>query len=567
MESSFTISLDSHVFPPEVSDSIPREFVRCASYSIPRTLASEVSQKLPTFLAFRPIPPLPPDSQVPVIDCRRGDYPKCSTCQAFLSPFCVVNAKVRSWRCAICGHLNSTIHFTSMFDMRVNITDRQELHHLVYDCLPPKNMLALRGKARVFMFVVDERLLQGQSLDVMLSHIDGVNGVCRSTDEVALITFGSAVTLVNLQTRRGRSFVEFDPSLLKKDKDDIFVSADVGVPAIKRCLSALGRSCNGPACLYQAMQWAVDRMNKRGGRLLLFTSGSAPDSRWDILSKIWQTPVSVNVFRLESIVDVERVAECTGGIVSPFNNLPSLLSLFSTETAWDASSCLRVPPSVKVVSVMGSLSQKDQMELYPIVMSTQSVIYELRSESLGMGDCCFQMAFRYLDDNGIRKVRVINGRLPYTDVIKLPIDEAALTLFLARKRCFEQAAMYTSRVILTRPLRADPDSQLPVLLYTGWTADTTFVLSCSVERFALSVFVTRVVLFGKTFQVLFSPTVTTVYPKATEDEEEALRVATTHLGLCLNNFWYPEPETEFQSMVPSHADAENWYNSLCGYAP
>ena len=177
------------------------------------------------------------------------------------------------------------------------------------------------------------------------------------------------------------------------------------------------------------------------------------------------------------------------------------------------------------------------------------------------------MAFRYLDDNGIRKVRVINGRLPYTDVIKLPIDEAALTLFLARKRCFEQAAMYTSRVILTRPLRADPDSQLPVLLYTGWTADTTFVLSCSVERFALSVFVTRVVLFGKTFQVLFSPTVTTVYPKATEDEEEALRVATTHLGLCLNNFWYPEPETEFQSMVPSHADAENWYNSLCGYAP
>lgn len=565
MESSFTISVDSNVFPPEVSDSIPREFVRCASYSVPRTIASEVVQKIPTFLSFRP---LAPGSDVPVIDCRRGDYPKCSSCQAFLSPFCVVNTQVRSWRCPICGHLNSTIHFTSMFDMRVNVTDRQELHHLVYDCLPPKNMLALRGQARVFMFVVDEQLLDpdNPNFSILIQHIESIGKVARDKDQLGLITFGSSVTLVDLNARRGNSFAEFEPSLLNPRKDDWFVTADTGINAIKTCLTALARKPPHGSCVFQAMQWAVDRMRRRGGRLILFTSGTCTDPELPLFDKIWQTAVSVNVFKSSgSLPVIEDWASKTGGIVKSFVSKESLTSLFDTATAWDASSCLRVPPNLKIVKRLGSLFYKDQVEIYPVVMSTQSVMYELRSESLGTGDCCFQLAFRYLDDEGVRKVRVINGKVPYTDIVKLPIDEAALALFLGRTKALEPAEMFTSRVILTRSLRSS-EWKLPSLLYNVWTGDNDFLMTCSVERFALSVFVTRMSLFGKSFQVLFAQDVTIVYPKANEDEEEAIKSAMARLGVPFERFWYPEPESEFMSMIPSDAEAERWYSEMKGYA-
>jgi hypothetical protein len=553
---SFKVTVDPHVLAPELLDSIPIDFVRCGSYGIVNSASCNLAESFPPFVAIRP---LAPGQSLPVIDCSHGDYPRCGTCHAFLYPFCQVNPVQRSWRCALCTHLNSTIHFTSLFDMRVKITDRPELHHICYDLLPPPEAKAIRGQARVFMFVVDETLISSEALaDAIASSLRWG----KPTDRIGLISFAGSVTIFDLNSGRGRAFGEFDPSLFPQVKTaPVFVNAESCAPVLLSALKSLRPGLNGNA-LGQALEWAALLMSGFGGRLVLFTGGRCLAPPADLLQRFQDDSISLSVFRTDALPALEKWAELTGGIVCPFRQVHSLCSLFAVESAWDASASFRCSPGVKVTKVLGKLSLlANDVALFPVITSAESVMYELRSEA-NFGNFHFQFAIRFTDDNGVRRVRVINGRLPFVDVIKLPIDDSAMALFLNRKRmCEQQEELFFSRVSLSKGVFG-ASSLFHVAAYVGSLQDRNFLLGTSVEAFGLSVFCTTVELNGAAFRVVWAPGVTIVYPAVNREQEQAIWAAAHHFGLNMAVIMCPASEAEFLSMTGNDAQASQWYANL-----
>jgi hypothetical protein len=438
------------------------------------------------------------------------------------------------------------------------------MHSLVFDMLPPQNKEAIHGQPRVFLLVIDESV----SLPTVLKHLDDIGRNSRPTDQVGLITFGAAVTLFHLNAKRGSAFTEFDLSLyFKRSEQPFFVNALIGVPAIISAVKSLrGMEYNMGNQLNNALLWAVSQMEGYGGRLLLFTKSPA-DFNHDLLSCLHRNSISLCVIEELNASGLAKFAEATGGIVCSIGNVSLVSSLFSLESAWDTCATLRVSPTVKISSVLGSCSQvSDDVILFPVITSSESIIYELSSATQNAGQFHFQLSLRFTDDQGVRKVRVINGRVPFVDVIRLPIDEAALALYLNRKRLVEQRdELFASRVVLTRQLLLG-DSRLAQLVYGRMYHGRAFVMAAAVEKFALANLVTEIAYRGRTFRVLWAPTMTVVFPRPEAEELEAIMAATKHLGFESLGFYCPESEPEFVRMVVDQEAAESWYRTIPGIA-
>jgi hypothetical protein len=303
-----------------------------------------------------------------------------------------------------------------------------------------------------------------------------------------------------------------------------------------------------------------------GGRLLLFTK-SAADLNHDLLSSLQKNSISFCVIEELNASGLAKFAEATGGIVCGLGNVSMVSSLFSLESAWDTCATLRLPPTVTISSVLGSCSVlSNDVTLFPVITSSESIIYELSSAVQNSGQFHFQFSLRFTDDQGVRKVRVINGRVPFVDVIKLPMDEAALALYLNRKRLVEQRdELFASRVVLTRQLLLG-NSRLAQLVYGGMYHERGFVMAAAVEKFALANLVTEIVYKGKTFRVVWAPTMTVVFPRPEEEELEAIRAATKHLGFESLGCYCPDSEHEFARMVVDQEAAESWYRTIPGIA-
>ncbi|KAK8893973.1 hypothetical protein M9Y10_022403 [Tritrichomonas musculus] len=600
---SCTIDFNPSAFPPEVHDSIPDDFIRIASYAMPNTTATNVSQQFSSFLILKLFSK---KQTIPLINCKRGDVPRCGTCKAYLSPFVKVDKENRCWRCPLCGHLNSVIMFNSIYDMKV-VFDRPELHSLAFDLQPPKEMLYLNGKHRVFLFMIDEWLLSSKttSYQTMLKQLDDIGQVIRPTDLIGLIIYSSTVTIVNLREMKSQSFIEFEPEIFLNEKD-FFVPASEGFENLKTSVKSFIHSREFyQTILYSAILWSCHLMHKIGGRLLIFSSGrnnyygkddnfaniedffvneKNKEQKIDIFNILRNRSISVSLFKVGPLRQVEEWATKTGGLILPFGQSPGLLSLFVLETAWDAALSVRTSTNVQTVAVYGNGSTlKNGVYLFPLVKSDQSYIFELAtkvpanvSNRAGRGDCFFfQFAVRFTDDEGLRKIRVINGMMPFTDVLRFPVDEAAISLFLLRKRFNESLEkVFNSRVELSKQLvmtDSPVKSQLPVLLYGGTILDSQFLNNVTVERFALAILRTKFVFENSSsgekreFEVVWAHSMTICYPQPSEEERRVITDSALKLGIAPMSFFTPKDRPEFESMVDNEREAKRWYSEVTGF--
>lgn len=577
---TFEVEVSPRVFPPIIDESVPYQFLRLGSFSMPNSPANQIQSSVPPFLFFRP---LPPDVNIPLIDCRKGDFPKCSSCKALLSPFVKLSEDSRSFRCPMCAHLNSTLHFTPNSVINQFIPDRQELHNLVYDVMPPKHFLCITGESRVFFLIIDESLLidNTNSLQILNFQINELIKIVNPEDKIGLITYGTSATVYSLSSNKSYAYSEFDPSIMI-DNNPFVMPAKDGMYMIKKILET--RAINKEVKFVSAnlaVQWGLQCLKRLGGKAILFTSGKISDEPVSLLEIFIQRSVSLSIFKKSAVLEFEKIAQKTGGTISQFGQTESLLSLFTLPTAWDAMCTLRTSPNVEVLSVMGAVTYHSKYRniiKFPIINSSQSIVFDLNVKDPAnpfIGEqsvmepatqfAYFQISFRFTDDKGLRKIRVINGRVPFTDFVKGPIDEAAYSLYLLRKRIIEKNEhLFNSRVYNTKKIRSE-GSALPILLYSGTAKDRYNLYNTSIERFALSVLVTNVKLNKKKYLLIWSPSLLLIYPKPNEDELNALHLVSSKFGLPNLKEFFPNTQEEFLSFITSDHDAEQWYNSVNGY--
>ena len=72
---------------------------------------------------------------------------------------------------------------------------------------------------------------------------------------------------------------------------------------------------------------------------------------------------------------------------------------------------------------------------------------------------------------------------------------------------------------------------------------------------------------GREFRLMCSPSMTLVFPKPSRHEQKGIKVAIRSLGLYASDFFYPETEEEFESMLGAKEEAESWYHNLKGFLP
>jgi hypothetical protein len=540
----FRVTLDPRISPPIVSDTLNGDFVRCRP-------ASSVA---PAFLIIRPFPP---SVAVPVIDCSRGDSPRCGTCRVFLSPFCKIAKKAKSFRCPFCGHINATIHFTWIYDMRTGSSDRPELHSLVFDVIPPRTLEVLRGRARVFVILVDENLLDTSSphCENFLRSLEAAQSSSRPTDEIALMTFGDFPAIVNLQTRMSRPL---SPEL--PVGSSVFFRAEETFGSLVEVLRDMAGGGTQPqASLYGALHWATVLMDGVGGRLLLFTSGRATDECVDLFPRLLSKSVSLSVFKATSLGNVELWAQMTGGVVGGLGNVPAITSLFKEETAWFGSVIMRTNGAAQLAGVMGPCCRTEHdVVLTPALTGGNSVVYEFGDVT---GELRFQIALRHLDDAGRLRIRVINGQLPNA-VAK--VDEAAMALYASRKLVYERDTQAFYRVIREAKEWMADGSLFPVLAFSGSVKDQGFVMGSSVEKFAMAVVVTKVVIGDTEFKVVWAPDFNMVWPRLSDEQEEVMREAGRGIGIPQKEFFYPENEEEFELVNIEARQAAQWFQGLSG---
>ena len=165
--------------------------------------------------------------------------------------------------------------------------------------------------------------------------------------------------------------------------------------------------------------------------------------------------ISISLFKAGPLRTVENWAIRTGGIIAPLGQTPPLLNLFIVETAWNSALSIRTSTNVKKTAIYGNGWVLDNgVFQFPVATSQQSYVFELETTTPahvqskdGIPDnFYFQFAIRFTDDNGLRKIRIINGMLPFSDVLKFPLDEAAISLFLLRKR--KKSNLVNTKIII-----------------------------------------------------------------------------------------------------------------------
>jgi hypothetical protein len=387
----------------------------------------------------------------------------------------------------------------------------------------------------------------------------------QPSDQIGLITFSGAVTIYDLNRRPDQSFTEFDASLyLKRPSFPFFINGLTGFSAVRAALSSLGhtRGRRSSPALALALEWAAALLDGYGGRLLLFRSAEARDAPPQLLASLRDASASLCLIE-ECPSALGRAAEATSGVVCALGRTARAASVFSLATAWDACASFRAAPNVRVSRVLGPCSVIDNgVTVFPVLTAAQSVFYELAADRPGIGNCHFQLAVRYTDDSGVRKVRVINGRLPFAAAPSLPVDEAALALCIHRGRLHEpEDGPFPARVALARAI-APADGMLPIFLFAGMHQDRTFVAGASVEAFALSNVPSRIASRDRAIRVVWTGEVVIAWPPAIPEEEDALREAARHFGIPETEIVYVQSEDEFEQMLPNAAAAAAWYRNV-----
>lgn len=552
------IEVNPCVFPQEESDCFPSKFVRTFSNSILDSQSSLCSG-IPSFLIFRP---LAPNVSVPRIKCR-DSIPRCGNCKSYLSPFISVNVQSRFWRCPVCGGKNSLIHFSPLYDFKV-VYDRKEMHEIVYDIVI-SNDKSIKC-SRSFIFVIDENLLisKTNSKEKMIECIKSIKSVIKPNDKICCILFSSIITIVNFKRKCLKSFVDCDISFCKQD-DSFFVNAEDALEILIGILENVFIKEERNAIPFTAVMWGCKLIGKKGGKMILFSSGRCSERIEPMHKVLLENAISLNIFRYAPILELEKCAEQTGGVSRSFGQIDSLISLFTVSTAWNANSFLRISNGYEITKIMGPGSQAlNEIYTYPILTSEQSVIYEFKQNS-SSNNFFFQFAFRFFDDENNNFIRIINGKLPCTSIIQFPIDESALALYILRKKIYEPIeTTFYSKISFLKDALPSSLPNFPILLYNGKFKSQNFMKSTCIERFAISVFPFKMILNNKAFEILYSSDMIIIYPEPNISEKELIKSSLRYFGFSELIFYTPANESEFQDMFNSSSSKESiqWYSLI-----
>ena len=563
-ENYFNLNINSEICYMQYDPNIfPVGFVRSASHMIPKSPKPTLFNQMPAFLHFRP---LPPGIEPPKINCTRGDMPRCAKCNYYLSPFVNVNVNTRSWRCPLCNSLNSVYKFTADCDMVIK-TDREELHHLVYDIIPPQYYNATGGNARSFCFIIDEDLLNSEIkyLDATIKQIESIKDCLTENDLISLITFSGSVTLYDLTEKKAKAYPEFTPELI--DKKIIFQrNALHYFDNLMKCLKSRSNTKrNSPCSLYLALKYASIIMGGYGGKVILFSTGRVTDiNDEDMIALFSKKMLSLNIFKHAPIHDIEKIAFKTGGYSTVFGNTELLRSLFTIPTAWDAATNLRVSKGCSIEFIDGScFLNENQCLIHPIIDQSSSITFGLSTPTDPSGDFIFQFAFRFTNDKGERYIRIVNGKMLYADFLPKPIDNPSLALFLLRRRCEENnERLFISRAVSSRRFIDGETSYFPLILYQGAEQDRSLAKTASVERYGMSTLPTEVIVSGRKFIVLWAANKFVIYPEPDDLRKPAFDYATKFLGFIDLPKIYPKNDQEYHTFISDLYESNRWFYQL-----
>jgi hypothetical protein len=452
--------------------------------------------------------------------------------------------------------------------MRPGSVDRPELHNIVYDVLPARILDGRRGKARVFVLLIDESLLNilEPSFGELIEQLRQLPNAARPTDQIALMTFSECPSVANLRTQTTRLLPEFNPGLLLPtlSKSDFFIPASDSFAPMVELVKSLGhKEPSRPSALFGALKWAAALLEGLGGRLILFTSGRTTDPELNVLPLLLSKSISLSVFKQAGLPIAEMWSQMTGGVVSALANFPPLAALFSDDTTWSGSAVIRTNRPEVQTTVMGPCCNVDEgAVVLPAMGGGSSLIYELTAKDVKPGEFLFQIAIRYLDDANILKIRVINGKLPLAKKVVAPLDEAAIALFLSRKRVYEHNEIkFRAQVGFIKKFVGE-DSLFPACAFAGSVRDPSFMVSVSVEKFVMSLSVTIVEIEGVPFRVRWAPDFTLIFPRLEDHQLEVMRAVGRNLGAGYSDFFFPDTEEEFQMMSVESREAARWFAEI-----
>lgn len=522
---------------------VPAQFARAGAASAPGGVAP--------FIAFRPLPPAHEAQR-----CRaRLPRPRCAACKAYMSPFAGISEEGRFWRCPLCG---------AKSPLPADPRARPETRALVCD------IAAGRGAARAFAVVVDENLLVSGSRarERMLECARAVERAVGPRDRLCCVIFGAAIAVVDFARARMEAFVGCGTECCRAG-DGAFGVGRAGAAAVVRALADARVAGERGAAPLTACAWACELLGRCGGRVVLFSSGRCDECDGGALARrVAAGAVSLSVFRSAPVHALEACAAASGGAARPFGPVEPVAALFAAATAWGASSALRVSRGFEVAGVLGPCARAESgVASFPVLTGEQAVIYEIREngeERVG-SEFFFQLAFRFTDDEGLVWTRIVNGRMPCTSVIQFPVDEAALALYMLRKRNYEVAEKgFFERIGALKEKMPSALRKMPVLLYNGRLMSRSFIGSTCVERFEMSIFPFDMEVEKRKFEVLFSSDAVIVFPEPNGKEKESIVKMIRDLGFAELAFYSPANEVEFQDMFIACSEKESveWYSSI-----
>ena len=547
----------------ETNDST---FVRSASLLFPKTENLENCTQIPAFLTFTPFPA---NAKPKLVNCRKGDCPRCGTCKAYLSPFVPVTFETQCYRCPLCNRLNSTIHFTPLGDFTKHVPDRQELHNLVYDIIPSESIKYKRSKSRSFLLVVDEEMLNNDNFDKTMKMIDSL--AFQENDLIGLITYSGSVTLYDINAKKSYAFPEYSPEVCKYSISQIHYQNQETIENLKTCLrSAKNDRYMPPAVFYEALQWVSFVINKNGGKIIVLSSGKITGDEISLKPILQQQMISVSVFTLQDNDLLRSFTYSTGGyyhhITEDNSHFDALTSLIIEPTAWDAATSLRFnSEGIKILSIQGPCYVENDCVIHPIVNQNTSITYILSVNPLQIkGDFIYQFAFRFTDDKGQRLIRVVNGKMSFADFMPVDIDEPSLALFALRQKFNSNSDFLYNHIlkIIKQRIQLKPTSLLPAYLYYGNQKDKSFILSTTPTDFALTFNQSEINLKQNKFNLLSLENVHVIYPKPDDNQMSEIQLILQNNGFKLKPFYFPQSFEEYQSLFKDLSPAFSWYQSL-----
>ena len=542
-------------------------FVRSASLFMPKTESPENCSQIPAFLNFTPFPA---NAHPFVVNCRKGDCPRCGTCKAYLSPFVPVDFANQCYRCPLCHRLNSTIRFTPLGDFMKHIPDRPELHNLVYDIIPSESVMYKRGRSRSFLLVVDEEMLNMENFDNTMKLIDAL--AFQENDLIGLITYSGSVTLYDINAKKSYAFPEYTPEVCKYEIAQVPYASESVLENIKTCLRAAQNDrYMPPAVVYEALQWASFVINKNGGKIILLSSGKISGDEILMKPTLQLQMISVNIFTLIDNETFRSLAQTTGGyyhhIKDDMSHLDAITSLIIEETAWDAASSLRFnSEGVKILSIQGPCYvDENNCVIHPNINHNTSITYTLGiDKTLIKGDFIYQFAFRFTDDKGQRLIRVVNGRMPFADVMPSDIDEASLALFALRQKYKTNSDYIYNHLlsIIKQRIQMKQTTMLPAYFFYGAQKDKSFILSTTPTIFALTFTQSEINVKQNKFGLLSLENVNVIYPKPNDNEIQEIQSLLQKNGFKLKPFYFPQTLQEYQGLFKDQAPAFAWFQRV-----